>query len=168
MPHDTSIVVEALAKLSRDVDRDVRDWATFALGSQLQSDSSQMRAALHDRVNDIDPEVRGEALVGLARRRDSTIAEAIQRELEGEFHGDWSVEAARHLGDPRFLPALKQLARRLTGKDAVYSFAERCTTRSPRARDAEPKRGDRSIEQRPADADRQIRVVSWNPDGTPS
>jgi hypothetical protein len=30
------------------------------------------------------------------------------------------VEAARHLGDPRFLPALKQLAQRLTGKDVVY------------------------------------------------
>jgi HEAT repeat protein len=120
MPHDTPIVVEALAKLSRDVDRDVRDWATFALGSQFDSDSSALRAALHDRVNDTDPEVRGEALVGLARRRDASIADAVQRELEGEFHGHWPVEAARHLGDPRFLPALKQLAQRLTGKDAAY------------------------------------------------
>jgi len=120
MPHGMPIVVEALAKLSRDVDRDVRDWATFALGSQVQSDSSTLRAALRERVNDIDPEVRGEALVGLARRRDASIAEAVQRELESEFHGDWAVEAARHLGDPRFLPALKQLAERLTGKDAVY------------------------------------------------
>ena len=30
MPHDTPVVVQALAKLSRDADRDVRDWATFA------------------------------------------------------------------------------------------------------------------------------------------
>jgi HEAT repeat protein len=120
MPHDTPLVVEALAKLSRDADRDVRDWATFALGSQLQSDSSTLRAALHDRVKDIDPEVRGEALVGLARRRDGSIADAVQRELEGEFHGDWAVEAARHLSDPRFLPALRLLAERLTGRDAVY------------------------------------------------
>jgi hypothetical protein len=40
--------------------------------------------------------------------------------LEGEFHGHWAVEAARHLSDPRFLPALQQLAERLTGRDAVY------------------------------------------------
>jgi len=120
MPHDTPGVVEALARLSRDDDRDVRDWATFALGSQIESDSETLRAALHERVSDTDPEVRGEALRGLARRRDTSIASAVQRELEGEFHGDWAVEAAALLGDPRFLPALRELSERFSGKDAVY------------------------------------------------
>jgi HEAT repeat protein len=120
MPHDTPVVVEALAKLSRDADRGVRDWATFALGSQLESDSAVLRAALRERLGDTDPEVRGEALKGLARRRDMSIAPAIERELEGEFHGDWAVEAAGLLGDPRFLPALRELSRRLDAKDAVY------------------------------------------------
>ena len=120
MPHDTPAVVDALAILSRDSDRDVRDWATFALGSQLESDSATLRAALHERVNDTDPEVRGEALRGLARRRDTSIAGAVQRELEGEFHGDWAVEAAALLGDARFLPALRALSARLSDKDAVY------------------------------------------------
>jgi len=49
-----------------------------------------------------------------------SIAPAIERELEGEFHGDWAVEAAGLLGDPRFLPALRELSRRLDAKDAVY------------------------------------------------
>ncbi len=120
MPHDTPVVVEALAKLSRDPDRGVRDWATFTLGSQFESDSEALRAALRDRLNDPDPEIRGEAVLGLARRRDARISVAIQRELEGEFHGDWAAEAAGLLGDPRFLPALRALERRLDARDAVY------------------------------------------------
>jgi hypothetical protein len=58
--------------------------------------------------------------VGLARRRDTSIAAAILRELEGDFHGDWAVEAAALLGDARFLPALTDLGQRLTGENAVY------------------------------------------------
>jgi HEAT repeat protein len=64
MPHDIPQVVEALAKLSGDIDRDVRNWATFALGSQFESNSPSLRKALEERLADSDPEVRGEALVG--------------------------------------------------------------------------------------------------------
>jgi HEAT repeat protein len=69
MPHDTPTVVDALIKLCRDADRNVRDWATFTLGSQFESDSPSLRTALHERLTDADPETRGEALRGLARRR---------------------------------------------------------------------------------------------------
>jgi HEAT repeat protein len=120
MPHDCPNVVAALAKLCGDPDRDVRDWATFALGSQIESSSATLCAALHERVTDPDPEIRGEALIGLARRSDTSIAAAIQRELEGKFYGDWAVEAAGLLRDPRFLPALKELLARLEGEDAMY------------------------------------------------
>lgn len=124
MPHDMPTVVQALTKLSRDVDRDVRDWATFTLGRQFESDSPSLRAALHERLTDADPEIRGEALVGLACRGDTSIAPMVQRELEGEFHGDWAIEAAELLGDPQFLPALKGLRERLDGRDIEY-FRER-------------------------------------------
>jgi HEAT repeats/tRNA-splicing ligase RtcB/Ubiquinone biosynthesis protein COQ7 len=63
MPHDTPTVVDALIKLCRDADRDVRDWATFTLGSQFESDSPSLRAALHERLTDADPEIRGEDAV---------------------------------------------------------------------------------------------------------
>lgn len=120
MPHETPPVIDALVKLSGDTDRDVRNWATFTLASQFASDSPTLRAALRERIDDPDPEIRGEALVGLARRRDSGVAAPILRELRGEFHGDWAVEAAGLLGDPQFLPALRSLAAVLRGKDAVY------------------------------------------------
>lgn len=120
MPHDTPTVVEAIIRLSGDSDRDVRNWATFTLGSQFESDSPELRVALHERLADSDPEVRGEALVGLARRRDTSIVAQVLRELEGDFHGDWAMQAAGLLGDPRFLPALKELDQRITGENAVY------------------------------------------------
>jgi HEAT repeat protein len=120
MPHDLPAVAAALAKLSRDSDRDVRNWATFALGSQFESKSPTLCEALQERVSDPDPEVRGEALPGLARRADVSIAPSVQLELDGEFHGDWAVEAAGLLADPRFIPALKGLLVRLKGEDAVY------------------------------------------------
>ena len=122
MPHDTPAVVDALIRLCRDADRDVRDWATFTLGSQFESDSPSLRAALHERLTDADPEIRGEALRGLARRRDTGIASVVQHELEGEFHGDWAVEAAELLCDPQFLPALRRLYERL-GDDALIEKA---------------------------------------------
>ena len=120
MPHDVPGVVDALAKLSRDRDRDVRNWATFTLGSQFESQSPALCAALQERLTDPDPEIRGEALVGLARRGDVSIAPIVLHELEGEFHGDWAVEAAGLLADPRFVPALGALLVRLEGEDVVY------------------------------------------------
>jgi HEAT repeat protein len=120
MPHDVPVVVDALIRLSCDTDRDVRDWATFTLASQFESDSPSLRAALHERLTDSDPEVRGEALLGLARRGEAAIAPMILCELEGEFHGDWAVEAAELLGDAQFLPALKRLWERLDARDAEY------------------------------------------------
>ena len=120
MPHDTPTVVDALIRLCRDADRDVRDGATFTLGSQFESDSPPLRAALHERLTDADPEIRGEALRGLARRRDTGIASVVQHELEGEFHGDLAVEKAELLCDPQFLLALRRLYERLDGANAVY------------------------------------------------
>jgi HEAT repeat protein len=120
MPHDIPTVVEAMIKLSRDSERSVRDWATFTLASQFESDSPELRLALHERLADSDLEIRGEALVGLARRRDSSIAAEILRDLHGDFHGDWAIEAAALLGDSRFLPALTELGQRLAGENAAY------------------------------------------------
>jgi HEAT repeats len=120
MPHDTPRAVEAMISLSRDPDPDVRNWATFTLASQFESDSLSLRSALKERLGESDPEIRGEALLGLARRQHAGIAPQILRELNGDFHGDWPVEAAALLGDAQFIPALRELERRMAGESAVY------------------------------------------------
>ena len=77
--------------------------------------------------------IRGEALRGLARRRDTGIAPVVQHELAGEFHGDWAVEAAELLCDPQFLQVLRRLYERLDGANAIY-FAAACRAQSRRVR----------------------------------
>lgn len=61
-----------------------------------------------------DPEVRGEALVGLGRRHDEQLKSAVLEELSGEFHGDWVLEAAEAIADPDFVPVLESMRARMS------------------------------------------------------
>jgi HEAT repeat protein len=89
--------VEALIGLSRDVDPEVRDWATFGLGSLVGVDSEAIRLALLARLDDPDPETRGEAMVGLAVRGDRRAEAAIRAALAEPGARDLVFEAAREL-----------------------------------------------------------------------
>jgi hypothetical protein len=109
--HDDLSAVDALTRLSSDPDRDVRNWATFGLAQLTDLDSPKIRDALLARADDDDSEIRGEALLGLARRGDARALPLVRRELSGEFHGDWAVEAAELLADPGLYPLLEDLQR---------------------------------------------------------
>src|SRR5262245_53303755 len=61
--------IETLIELSADPDDLVRDWATFGLACQIDVDTPAIREALYLRLTDPDETTRGEALVGLARRK---------------------------------------------------------------------------------------------------
>ena len=67
---DDPRAVQTLMELTQDTDEDVRDWATFGLGVQGQVDSPEIREALVTRLSDTNSNVREEALVGLARRKE--------------------------------------------------------------------------------------------------
>lgn len=101
--------VEVLLALSRDPDDDVRDWATFALGSQLSVDSETIRDALAERLSDPHFDCMHEGLVGLARLRDGRALEPTRSALEAETVHKLALESAVHLGDPLLLPALLEL-----------------------------------------------------------
>jgi HEAT repeat protein len=76
---------EALAiliDLTTDVDVDVRDWATFAIGTQSDADGPAIRDALRVRLSDDDEMVRCEAMVGLARRRDAGVISHVVNALD--------------------------------------------------------------------------------------
>jgi HEAT repeat protein len=100
--------VAALIVLSSDSASDIRDWATFGLGVQLDVDSAAIRDALADRLADTEGDTAGEALVGLARRHDARAVPYLLRHLD-ENAGNLIVEAAAELGAPEALPALLQL-----------------------------------------------------------
>jgi hypothetical protein len=81
--------------------------------------SSSPNTALLARTDDGDPEIRGEALIGLARRGDARALPLVRKELSGEFHGSWAVEAAELSADPTLYPLLKVLQRNLEREDQV-------------------------------------------------
>lgn len=79
---DEESAISALIRLSGDTDFDVRNWATFGLGSRTELDSERIRAALVDRLAEIDEEIRGEALVGLVARYDVRAISPLRRDLD--------------------------------------------------------------------------------------
>jgi HEAT repeat protein len=80
--------VAALLSLAADEDEDVRDWATFGVGVLGDVDTEEVRSALLLRLKDSNEEVREEAMVGLAKRKDRRVLTALYAalELKGDFY----------------------------------------------------------------------------------
>lgn len=98
-----------LIALMNDTDEEVRNWATFGLGSQREVDSPLIRDALLARTSDAHAETRGEAIAGLAIRQDPRVLEPLLRDLRASTVGRLTVEAARDLASSELLPDLQAL-----------------------------------------------------------
>jgi len=120
----------ALIRLSRDADPEVRDWATFGLGTLTDADGPEVRAALLARAEDVSHEARAEALFGLAVRRDPRAVPHLIRALQSPLVGVLEVDAAAASADPRLLPALWAL-QQAGGTDQfrVRRAIDRCSGR---------------------------------------
>jgi len=101
--------IQALIELSEDEDADVRNWATFGLGSQIEVDTKEIRDALFKRLDEDDDEIRGEALVGLSIRKDERVLDPLLKELASQWVGVLAVEAAGELGDQKLCKSLQDL-----------------------------------------------------------
>jgi HEAT repeat protein len=94
---DDAVSVRVLIKLSKDRAVDVRDWATFGVGSLCSLDTPELREALVERLSDVAADVRAEAMVGLASRGDLRAAVQILEELGSQRPGHVVLEAAEKL-----------------------------------------------------------------------
>jgi HEAT repeats len=101
--------VTTLMQLTTDEDVDVRDWATFGLGSQVKVDGAAVRQCLFDRLDDPDEETRAEAMVGLAKRHAPGIAGHVLDALCANTVSRYAVESACALADPVFGERLGQM-----------------------------------------------------------
>jgi HEAT repeat protein len=102
--------IGTLIELTSDSVAYVRDWATFALGSQIeQVDTTEIREALVERLADPDDDTRAEAIIGLARRGDRRMLPALRDELASGSVGRLAIEAAALVGDPQLYPLLAAL-----------------------------------------------------------
>jgi HEAT repeat protein len=107
--HTSDESISTLIRLTRDTAVRVRDWATFGLGSQCDADTVELREALYQRLQDEDDQTRGEALVGLARRKDERVVELIAQRLNQCDLDTFLLEAAEEFGFARFGPELREL-----------------------------------------------------------
>ena len=88
------LTIKTLLVLMEDENDDVRDWATFGLGVQGDSDSEEIRDALFRRISDSNDDVREEAIVGLAKRKDQRVLPSLIAALEQPKMTDRVIEAA--------------------------------------------------------------------------
>lgn len=106
--------INVLIKLSTDKLSHIRDWATFYIG-QSERNNKTIREALWARINDKHQNTRFEAIVGLAKRKDSRITEIIKKELIDGEYGTLLFEAIIETGDKQFLPLLRQNLKSIEG-----------------------------------------------------
>jgi HEAT repeat protein len=99
--------VAGLIELSSDREGEIRTWAVFWL-SQLPEPSAAVLTALAARLDDENPEVRGEAVCALAAAGDERALAGIDHQLRAEFEGVWHVEAAEHLPRAEFASLLEE------------------------------------------------------------
>jgi HEAT repeat protein len=121
-----AIAIDALISLSTDGDTDTRNWATFALGSLSDDNSPAIRDALAARLMDADREVRGEAMVGLAERRDDRAIDAILGELGEAEPMTFAIGAAEAMPRSEFLPHLERLQSALPDDQQIHRALVRC------------------------------------------
>ncbi len=117
---DDNEAINALIELSKDTDDDVRNWATFGLGSQIDVDTDEIRNALNERLNDLVAEIRGEAFVGLAARGCHSIKDKLIQEIIDDNYGCLVLEAAEILACPDLYQPLKNAHETLQGNESGY------------------------------------------------
>jgi hypothetical protein len=125
--------VPELIALSRDTSDYVRNWATFALGTQTGTpgesshvDTKELRDALVARLGDPHSETRAEAALGLAIRGDTRAIPLIARELDEDTEWTHYAEAAEHLADPRLYESLLRASGRDPDSSAFAAALAAC------------------------------------------
>ena len=102
--------IAALINLSRDEVDELREWATFALGSQLPLvHGAEVSEALAARLTDPHEPTRDEAVIGLGLRGDSRALGPLRTQLERGFVGLALFEAAHALASPKLVEVLTAL-----------------------------------------------------------
>lgn len=110
--HRDPASISALIELTSDPADNVRDWATFGLGTLNETDSKRIRDALWKRVSDSHIDTKCEAILGLAKRHDERVRPILLDELEQESPRSLIFEAAAEFGDLALLPHLRAIRKK--------------------------------------------------------
>ena len=129
--HDP-VAIETLIMLSGDERDEVRDWATFGLGSQVGPtdfdrtndddvvDTPALRDALAARLDDSHADTRCEAIVGLAMRRDPRVLPVLKAEIDSGPRHSLVLEAVRWMASSELCAGLRKLAESDNPDDVAF------------------------------------------------
>ena len=109
--------IDALMILMQDENYDVRNWSTFSLAQITETNTQSICDALFKNLSDAESEVRGEALLGLALRKDERVKDAIIEDLQKPFYGSWIFTAIEEMPDKRYLPYFENYIKTLDEED---------------------------------------------------
>jgi hypothetical protein len=119
----------------------VQDWAAFALGTQTEVDSQELRDQLlriaQTDLDDEDVYPAAEAAMGLARRGDSRVVQILEAHLADPDVGQLWLDAAAEIADPRLHPTLVRLREQVDLEpptrwdDALAAALTSCSARPP-------------------------------------
>ncbi len=113
--------IAGLITLSRDENVEVRSWAVFRLVrcSNEKAASKEITKALKARLYD-DTDITGEAILGLVKRGDKTLADRILSELQSSEIDRSIIEAAGLVGGADHKAALLSLKGKLKDDEVDY------------------------------------------------
>jgi len=115
--YEDSKSINTLIQLMTDKSDDVRDWATFSLAQINETNTQIVRDALFKNINDDVLDIRGEALLGLALRKDERVKDIIIEDLHKPFYGSWVFTALTEMPDNRYLPYFESYLGALNKED---------------------------------------------------
>lgn len=113
--------IETLLQLMRDESAEVRDWATFAIGTLHVIDTPAIRDALWENLTDPDEDVKGEALEGLAARRDERAIPVLLSRLSTDSLG-YELDAAKQMASPLLLDRLVAIRDAITIDENLETY----------------------------------------------
>ena len=109
--------ISALIEFTKQKEPSIRNWATFGIGTQIDTDNAEIRNALWNLVGDSDYDTKSEAIVGLAKRNDEKIKKVILAELQSDSFGTLLFDAILALGDDDYLPILNDKLQQVKNED---------------------------------------------------
>ncbi|WP_061941013.1 HEAT repeat domain-containing protein [Collimonas pratensis] len=117
--------IDTLLRLAIDISDEVRNWATFGIGSMQEADNSKIRDLLWLNLQESEDDVRGEALMGLAFRKDKRIIPVLLELLDDDCR-IFELNAAESIASPLLLERLNTIEKSVAGDDSIDSYWYRC------------------------------------------
>jgi len=96
--------IDALILLMQDENYHVRNWSTFSLAQITECNTPKICDALYKSFSNEKSEIRGEALLGLALRKDKRTIDAIIEDLQKLFYGSWIFSAIQEMPYESYIP----------------------------------------------------------------